>query len=272
MTKTVQGLFRPSLIALALLCAVSLQACSNPLGTPTDSELTSPDGSDVNLEASGARALLKTNFDANSDVPKVLYQQESNNDGVTISTAPWDANQKALKLSINRGESWHGAGYPRSEVMVSGSNSVQYNKRYVFESAFFFPDGSFVRNPSEMLALFQLHHDGGGTVPLAIYMKSGGLQLAVRKSTGSGTWYKLLTSIPTGRRVPYRLEYLGASNSSGYVKVWIDGKLVAEHHGQTAYSGFSRVGYPKLGLYDYFKTVPGNLTVFLDDFRWYELN
>ena len=265
MTKTVANMFRPAVIAL--LFAACLQACSSPLGTPTDSELTP----DTNMESTGARMLLKTNFDASGDVPKILYQQESNNDGVTISSAPWDAQQKALKLSINRGESWHGAGYPRSEVMVSGSNSVQYNKRYVFESAFFFPDGSFVRNPAEMLALFQLHHDGGGTVPLAIYMKSGGLQLAVRKSTGSGTWYKLLSSIPTGRRVPYRLEYLGASDSSGYVKVWIDGKLVAEHRGQTAYSGFSRVGYPKLGLYDYFRTVPGNLTVFLDDFRWYEL-
>jgi Polysaccharide lyase len=280
MTKTIQKTFfrpsfvrlsivRPSLIALTLLFGAGLQACSSPLEAPNDADLVS-DTPDATLTASGARILLSTNFDASGDVPKALYQQESKSDGVSLSSAPWDASQKALKLSINRGESWQGAGYPRSEVMVSGG--VQYNKKYVFESAFYFPDGSFVRNPSEMLALFQIHHDGGGTIPLAIYMKGGGLQLAVRKNTGSGTWYKLLSSIPTGKRVPYKLEYLGASDSSGYVKVWIDNKLVAEHRGQTAYSGYSRVGYPKLGLYDYFKTVPGNLTMYLDDFRWYELN
>jgi hypothetical protein len=265
--KTYTQFIRPSVLAWLLLFA-SLQACSKPVATPDTGEITS-EVPDASLEATGAKVLLSTNLDASSDVPKALYQQESNSDGISLSSAPWNAGQKALKLSINRGESWQGAGYPRSEVMVSGG--VQYNKKYVFESAFFFPNGSFVRNPSEMLALFQIHHDGGGTIPLAIYMKSGGLQLAVRKNTGSGTWYKLLAEIPTGRRVAYKLEYLGASDPSGYVKVWVDGKLVAEHRGQTAYSGYSRVGYPKLGLYDYFKTVPGNLTVYLDDFRWYEL-
>ena len=207
MTNTIQKMFfrpffvRPALIALTLLFAAGLQACSSPLEVPGDADAVS-DLPDASLTASGARILLSTNFDAGSDVPKALYQQESKSDGVSLSSAPWDASQKALKLSINRGESWQGAGYPRSEVMASGD--VKYNKKYVFESAFYFPDGSFVRNPSEMLALFQIHHDGGGTIPLAIYMKGGGLQLAVRKNTGSGTWYKLLSSIPTGRRVPYR--------------------------------------------------------------------
>jgi hypothetical protein len=222
---------------------------------------------------SNARVVLETNYNASWDVPSFWYQQKSSQNAIGIAQAPWDASSHALKLSINHGESWNGAGYPRAEVMVGGGKNlnIEYNKHYLFETGFFFPEGSFVSNPNEMLALFQIHHDGGGTIPFAMYLKDGGLKVAVRKSTSSAKWYTALNSVPTGKYMKLKIDYYGSAGSDGAIQIWIDDKLVLDHQGQSAYGGFSRVGYLKSGLYDYFKTIPGNLTVYMGDFRWSEV-
>ena len=221
-------------------------------------------------QPTSGKVLLQTSYTNSWDVPSIWYQQEAVSSGVTVASAPWDGNKHALKATINRGESWQGQGYPRSEVMTNDIN-VAYNKRYVYETGFYFPQGSYVANPSEMLALFQIHHDGGGTIPIAMYLKDGGLKLAVRRDTSSATWYNVLSSVPTGRLVNLRIEYYGATDNSGYIRVYIDGNQVVNHQGVTAYGGYGRVGYVKTGLYDYYNSVPGSLTVYLDDFKWTEV-
>jgi Polysaccharide lyase len=217
--------------------------------------------------------VLETNYNASWDVPSIWYQHKSSPTAIGVASAPWNASSHALKLTINRGESWNGLGYPRSEVMVdSGKNlSVEYNKHYVFETGFYFPEGSFVSNPSEMAALFQIHHDGNGSVPIALYLKDGSLKVAVRSDPSSPRWYTALNTVPTGQYMKLKIDYVGSAGSDGRAKVWIDDKLVVDYQGQTAYNGYSRVGYLKSGLYDYFKTVPGNLTVYMSDFRWSEV-
>jgi hypothetical protein len=217
--------------------------------------------------------VLETNYNTSWDVPSLWYQQKSSPTAINVVAAPWNASSRALKLAINHGENWNGAGYPRAEVMIDTSKnlSVEYNKHYLFETGFYFPEGSFVSNPNEMLALFQIHHDGGGTIPFAMYLKDGGLKVAVRKSTSSPRWYNALNSVPTGKYLKLKIDYYGSTGDDGAIKIWIDDKLVMDHQGQSAYSGYSRVGYLKTGLYDYFKTVPGNLTVFMSDFRWSEV-
>ena len=220
-----------------------------------------------------AKVVLETNYNASWDVPSFWYQQKSSPTAIGVVQAPWNASSRALKLAINHGENWNGAGYPRAEVMVaSGKNlNIEYNKHYLFETGFYFPEGSFVQNPNEMLALFQIHHDGGGTIPFAMYLKDGGLKVAVRKSTSSPRWYTALNSVPTGKYLKLKIDYYGSAGSDGAIKIWIDDKLVMDHQGQSAYGGYSRVGYLKTGLYDYFNTIPGNLTVYMSDFRWSEV-
>ena len=222
---------------------------------------------------SNAKVVLETNYNASWDVPSFWYQQKSSPTAIGVVQAPWNASSRALKLAINHGENWNGAGYPRAEVMVAtGKNlNIEYNKHYLFETGFFFPEGSFVQNPNEMLALFQIHHDGGGTIPFAMYLKDGGLKVAVRKSTSSPRWYTALNTVPTGKYLKLKIDYYGSAGSDGSIKIWIDDKLVMDHQGQSAYGGYSRVGYLKTGLYDYFNTIPGNLTVYMSDFRWSEV-
>jgi hypothetical protein len=222
---------------------------------------------------SNAKVVLETNYNASWDVPSFWYQQKSSPNAIGVVQAPWNASSRALKLAINHGENWNGAGYPRAEVMVStGKNlNIEYNKHYLFETGFFFPEGSFVQNPNEMLALFQIHHDGGGTIPFAMYLKDGGLKVAVRKSTSSPRWYTALNTVPTGKYLKLKIDYYGSAGSDGAIRIWIDDKLVMDHQGQSAYGGYSRVGYLKTGLYDYFNTIPGNLTVYMSDFRWSEV-
>jgi hypothetical protein len=242
--------------------SMTFEAGVTPTPTPTPTPLPT-----------NAKIVLETNYNASWDVPSFWYQQKSSPNAINVVQAPWDASSRALKLAINRGESWNGAGYPRAEVMVSTSKnlSIDYNKHYLFETGFYFPEGSFVSNPNEMLALFQIHHDGGGTIPFAMYLKDGGLKVAVRKTTSSPRWYTALNAVPTGKYLKLKIDYYGSAGSDGSIKIWIDDKLVMDHQGQSAYSGYSRVGYLKTGLYDYFNTIPGNLTVFMSDFRWSEV-
>ena len=153
-----------------------------PNPTPDPTPNPTPDPLPTN-----AKVVLETNYKASWDVPSFWYQQKSSPTAIGVVQAPWDASSRALKLAINHGESWNGAGYPRAEVMVATNKnlSIDYNKHYLFETGFYFPEGSFVSNPNEMLALFQIHHDGGGTIPFAMYLKDGGLKVAVRKTTKS---------------------------------------------------------------------------------------
>jgi Polysaccharide lyase len=220
-----------------------------------------------------AQVVLQTNYNASWEVPNLWYQHKSSPTGIGIVQAPWDASSHALKLAINRGESWNGLGYPRSEVMVDTSKnlSVENNKRYLFETGFYFPEGSFVVNPNEMAALFQIHHDGGGSVPFALYLKDGSLKVAVRTNPSSPRWYTAMNTVTTGKYMKLKIDFYGSAGNDGSAKVWIDDKLVVDFQGQTAYAGYSRVGYMKTGLYDYFNTVPGNLTVYMSDFRWSEV-
>ena len=244
---------------------------------PTDPKPTDPKPTDPKPPTdplpNNAKVVLETNYNASWDVPSFWYQQKSSPTAINVVQAPWNASSRALKLAINHGENWNGAGYPRAEVMVAtGKNlNIEYNKHYLFETGFYFPEGSFVQNPNEMLALFQIHHDGGGTIPFAMYLKDGGLKVAVRKSTSSPRWYTALNSVPTGKYLKLKIDYYGSAGSDGAIRIWIDDKLVMDHQGQSAYGGYSRAGYLKTGLYDYFNTIPGNLTVYMSDFRWSEV-
>jgi hypothetical protein len=252
--------------------SMTFEAGVTPTPTPTPTPNPTPNPNPTPLPTN-AKVVLETNYNASWDVPSFWYQQKSSPNAIGVVQAPWDASSRALKLAINHGESWNGAGYPRAEVMVATNKnlSIDYNKHYLFETGFYFPEGSFVSNPNEMLALFQIHHDGGGTIPFAMYLKDGGLKVAVRKTTSSPRWYTALNAVPTGKYLKLKIDYYGSAGNDGSIKIWIDDKLVMDHQGQSAYGGYSRVGYLKTGLYDYFNTIPGNLTVFMSDFRWSEV-
>jgi Polysaccharide lyase/Carbohydrate binding module (family 6) len=254
--------------------AMKIEAATVTL--PVDPKPVDPkpvDPKPVDPLPTNARVVLQTNYNASWDVPSFWYQQKSSSTGIGVVQAPWDASSHALKLAINRGENWNGAGYPRAEVMVDTSKnlSVENNKHYLFETGFYFPEGSFVVNPNEMAALFQIHHDGGGSVPFALYLKDGSLKVGIRANPSSPRWYTAMNSVTTGKYLKLKIDFYGSAGSDGSAKVWIDDKLVMDYQGQTAYAGFSRVGYMKTGLYDYFRTIPGNLTVYMSDFRWSEV-
>ena len=265
------GAWSPDVDGIRVNLTTTVIAAPTPAPTPAPVPAPTPAATDP--VSNNARVVLETNYNTSWDVPSFWYQQKSSPTAIGVVAAPWDASSHALKLTINHGENWNGAGYPRAEVMIDTSKnlSVEYNKHYLFETGFYFPEGSFVSNPNEMLALFQIHHDGGGTIPFAMYLKDGGLKVAVRKSTSSPRWYTALNAVPTGQYLKLKIDYYGSAGDDGSIKIWIDDKLVMDHQGPSAYGGYSRVGYLKTGLYDYFKTVPGNLTVFMSNFRWSEV-
>lgn len=75
-----------------------------------------------------------------------------------------------------------------------------------------------------------------------------------------------------GRWHDFRVQARFVPTPDGHVKVWLDGKLILDHRGITAYPETPASGYPKNG-YIYFKMglyrnlMPEPMTVYIDEYR-----
>lgn len=222
----------------------------------------------------GWKLLMDVNFQ--QGVPPGIYPQATNTDRsgssqnrMALIKLPWDLNRQGVRFEIEPGDKWNGKNnYPRAEFLIQdGPNEIEYGKEYAFELEACFT--GHVTNGKEMLGPFQIHHDGGGTIPIALYFTGGGLKLAVRKNLNSPSWYTVLSGVEAGRKYRFRLELKGSKGTDGYVRVFVDDALKAEHKGQVGYVDERRVGQAKMGLYDYGNTVQGGMTMLSDGLRWY---
>ena len=222
---------------------------------------------------------LKLDVNFNNGIPTdKVYMQTTNTDAnnqvknrASVVTLPWDTSKKGLKTEIFAGDRWNGsAPYPRSEALISNSvAAVEYNKEYLFRTTFSLDGNTNVSN--EMLTVFQIHHLGPGTIPVAVYQKEGKLQMAVRQNINSAKWMTLISNIEPNRKYSLDIYLKGNKESRGYVKVMINGVVVAEHVGQVGYLDQEIVGEVKFGgLYNYFNVTPGYFQLITDGLRWFE--
>ncbi len=259
---------------------------SSPPPEPTPTP-TPPPTNTAHVPNFGAGAVLLyatdyTSRDERSSAGGLWYLQSPGNaqswstSYLSLVTAPWNTSKRAVLATIHRGDNWNGQGYPRSELSATKSAvRIQGGQHYFISLGFQFPSSaaSYINNnSSEMLGVFQLHHpESTGTPPFAFYLT--GNTLKVRCVGGSASSpqrmkdYALFPAggVPTNRLVSIDMEYL-PHTSSGLLKVYVDGELKVSHTGGCAYTNSGDAGYIKQGLYDYWRTVPNTLSVYLEDF------
>lgn len=75
-----------------------------------------------------------------------------------------------------------------------------------------------------------------------------------------------------GKWHDFRVQARFVPDSSGHIKVWLDGKQIVDHRGITAYAETSQTGYPhngyiyfKMGLYRNLMAEP--MKVYIDEYR-----
>jgi len=248
------------------------------------------DGPTVDADEADAASTCNVVFTASFQSGKIpappLGLDMVANDSLTVVPAPWNVNQKALRVLVRKGEDWNGQGYPRSEIHPGSTTPVvgrfQFGQRYTIKTAFWFDQGTvfptknakYGGSPGEV-AIFQLHGDDGSSPVLAGQVQNGVLQVGFLPDYGS-TWQTFnYGACPVGQRMPVEVVYQPSTGKDGYLKVTIGSKKVVEISGPNhtgLRKGNATGGYWKQGIYDYWRSVGGagvsdatQLVVFNDD-------
>ena len=197
---------------------------------------------------------------------------------LSVVAAPWDPARRALQMIARVGDDWHGAGYPRTEVTPQLDPRMMFGHRYCFEGAFQFDTGSTFPQPTPtrpgtMVAPLQIHGRDGISPVFAFEVHETTWRMVVQPGDPTTREEQALGEAPVGRRVRFQIEYVPSYGNDGYVGVAIDGVRVLDRHGvnhsgprgSMPDGGNPDGGFVKLGLYDYWSTIPDHMTLFLDD-------
>jgi hypothetical protein len=146
--------------------------------------------------------------------------------------------------------------YSFSEYFPSGFPVVPVRlviaqwKQYCPESNTLCNDNSPVLAFRYIAGVFRVTQDlGGKTIPL--FEQRGEFR---------GKWHD------------FRVQARFVPDSTGHIRIWLDGKQIVDHHGVTAYAATPQSGYPsngyiyfKMGLYRNLMQQP--MTVYIDEYR-----
>jgi Polysaccharide lyase len=184
-------------------------------------------------------------------------------DSISLVPAPYNPSVTTVKFVSKKGDSWNNLGYPRSELDMSPYFTFELGKIYTISTAFYF-DPASAFGTKELLALFQVHHEGNGSPPVAIFLENGNLFFSQRPGPYERNTISNYGAIPLGRRVGLKIEYKPDTTQSGFIKYYFNDSLVNEFSGQTMYPGSPNGGYLKQGIYDYNSSITDSATVFME--------
>lgn len=251
------------------------------LGAAVDEGVALPDSSVPDLGL-GPGTLLYTMSFQGATIPSALTRDEVAEDSLELVEAPWDATRQALRVLVRAGDSWHGEGYPRSEVTPqssTGVNRLAWNRLYRIVGAFMYPADAVFPTDGEygigiLISGFQLHGDDSTSPVFGFQLRNGRMQLDYRPLSGS-----FLDGMhdcgpaPRGERVDYEILYRGATDATGYIRLVLNGVVCFEESGPSNRAANPSPGYMKYGIYDNFNTVETTsatfLELYLDDVAYY---
>lgn len=252
-------------------------AARSDLGSLTDADVPLPDGSVPDLGI-GPGTLLYTMTFQEATIPAALTRDEVADDSLELVEAPWDATRQALRVLVRHGESWNGAGYPRSEVSPQSStmvNRLAWNRLYRIVGAFSYAADAMLPDDGDhgiglLITGFQLHGDDGVSPVLAFELRNGNMQLDYRPTDASVVdAMHDCGPAPLGERISYEILYRGAIDATGYLRVVVNGAVCYEESGPSNRAANPSPGYMKYGIYDPFHTVATSLVMYLDDVSYY---
>ena len=197
---------------------------------------------------------------------------------LAVVAAPWSASHYALRAIVRAGDD-SGSGYPRSEITPAITPHMAFGEHYCFRGGYWFPgDSTFPRPTSTraglMVAPLQLHARDGISPILALQLLENGAQLAYQPGDNATSVVTTLGAIPVNRYVSFQLDYVGSTSTDGYVRLVLDGTVAFEHSGANHVGPRTTnpdAGFFKMGLYDFWSTVPTELTVYVDDLHVFHM-
>jgi hypothetical protein len=184
-------------------------------------------------------------------------------DSIALAPAPYNSSITTVKFTSRKGDSWNNLGYPRSELDMGGYFTFELGKTYTISTSFYFdPISAF--GTKELLALFQVHHEGNGSPPVAIFLENGNLYFSHRPGPFERNTMSNYGATPLGRRVGLKIIYKPDTTQTGVIQYYFDGSLVNEFVGQTMYPGSPNGGYLKQGIYDYDNSITDKAILYME--------
>ena len=201
---------------------------------------------------------------------------------VEVETNIVRAGHSALKITVRPHDKFEAgspgtSGSERSELLEAKKLVGKENTPYEFSFSMFFPTNFSIEPTRLVIAQWkQLCSEGGAcsddSPVLAVRYINGELRITqninspheTRLWTGKGEF--------RGRWLDFKFQVRFATNETGRVKAWLDGKQILDFKGVTADTESAATGYPspsrfyfKMGLYR--NSMPNPWTSYIDEYR-----
>ena len=168
----------------------------------------------------------------------------------------------------------------RDELLEAKKLTSKENINYEQSFSLFFPT-NFPIVPTRLIIAQWKQYCGGNdncsddSPVLAVRYISGALKITQNIGKHETVLYQEQAEF-RGRWLDFKFQTRFTTNQNGRIKAWLDGRLVVDYTGVTAYSENAATGYPspsrfyfKMGLYRDLMAEP--MTIYLDEYRKREL-
>lgn len=192
------------------------------------------------------------------------------------------AGHSAVKITIRSHDKFEAgnpgtSGSERAELLEAKKLVSRENRSYEFSFSMFFPTNFPIEPTRLVIAQWkQLCPDGGScsddSPVLALRYISGELRITQNLNSPHETRLYTEKGEFRGRWLDFKFQVRFATNETGRVKAWLDGKQLVDFRGVTANSENPSTGYTHPG-YFYFKmglyrnSVPDPWTSYIDEYR-----
>jgi hypothetical protein len=205
---------------------------------------------------------------------------------VRMQTAVVREGHQALAITVRSNDKFEAGQHgntdsERAELMEARSLVAKQNQAYEYSFSMFFPK-DFPIVPTRLVIAQWKQYCGSENAPcsddspvLALRYISGVLSVTQDLAGKRSTLVEQHGEF-RNRWLDFRIQVRFVPDETGRIKVWLDGKQIADHTGVTADAETSATGYAnpsrfyfKMGLYRNVMAQP--MTVFIDEYRKREM-
>jgi hypothetical protein len=197
------------------------------------------------------------------------------------------AGRSAVKITVRSHDKFEAgspttSGSERAELLETKTLVGREDTPYEFSFSMFFPTNFPIEPTRLVIAQWKQLCPSGGNCSddspvLALRYISGELRITQNLNSPHETRLYTEKNEFRGRWLDFKLQVRFATNETGRIKVWFDGKQVVDFKGVTANSENPTSGYVhpsrfyfKMGLYR--NSVPAPWTSYIDEYRKKELS
>jgi hypothetical protein len=201
---------------------------------------------------------------------------------VTMQTNIVRAGHGAVQITVHTGEKFEagangGKDSERAELLEAKTLVSRENAAYEYSFSEFFPT-NFPIVPTRLVVAQWKQFCGGDDKPcwddspvLKLRYASGKLKIVHQTGPQDTTLFETADDL-RGQWTDFKFQIRFTTNTTGFIKGWINGKQVVDYSGVNAYPENAATGYPspshfyfKMGLYR--DTMPKPMRIYIDEYR-----